>query len=273
MEEYQGKTVAAATAAAAAALNCAPADLVVTVVQHPARGFFGLFAKPAIITAKRKPAPQKATPAPSPASAAPQPAPSPTPASASATPQPPETPAPTSAPASVSGKEGELTPEEIAARHAANQERMEKASAALVDYLVAVYVQLGATVIPTIRRQTTHELELNLKTATPAKVVGHHGRRLNALEVVAATFLTYQGVKDPQVTLDVGDYRARRQQALAKLGQRSVTQVIATKQAVFLDPMPARERKFLHQQLEDDPRVKTYSHGREPYRSLVIALR
>ena len=59
--------------------------------------------------------------------------------------------------------------------------------------------------------------------------------------------------------------------ALAKLAQRSVTEVIATQQAVFLAPMPARERKFLHQYLETEPQVKTYSHGREPYRSLVIA--
>ncbi|MCB8599906.1 hypothetical protein LJE10_17270 [Blautia sp. DFI.9.9] len=33
----------------------------------------------------------------------------------------------------------------------------------------------------------------------------------------------------------------------------------------------ACERKCLHHVLEDNPRVKTYSHGRDPYRSVVVA--
>lgn len=71
--------------------------------------------------------------------------------------------------------------------------------------------------------------------------------------------------------LNSGDYRQHREQALRKLMANSITKVIAYNQAVYLDPMPARERKLLHKLGEASGKVKTYSHGREPYRSVVIA--
>lgn len=256
MATFEGKTLGAAKQAAAQALGCSVAELTVTIKQMPTKGFFGWGARLAVIEAQRQPKPVLA---PTPAQVAAQPA-------QSAVPQ-----AKQAAPATRPGATAALSPAELAARQAANLAKMTAASLVLQTYLVDVCHQLALEVQPQVQTQTGHELSIDLVTRTPGKLIGHHGRRLNALEVLATTFLVYQGVKDPQVTLDVADYRARRQVALAKLAQRSVTEVIATQQAVFLAPMPARERKFLHQYLEAVPQVKTYSHGREPYRSLVIA--
>ncbi|WP_019206266.1 RNA-binding cell elongation regulator Jag/EloR [Limosilactobacillus ingluviei] len=256
MATFEGKTLGAAKQAAAQALGCSVAELTVTIKQMPTKGFFGWGARLAVIEAQRRPKPVLA---PTPAQVAAQP-------TQSAMPQ-----AKQAAPATRPGATAALSSAELAARQAANLAKMTAANLALQTYLVDVCHQLALEVQPQVQTQTGHELSIDLVTPTPGKLIGYHGRRLNALEVLATTFLVYQGVKDPQVTLDVADYRARRQVALAKLAQRSVTEVIATQQAVFLAPMPARERKFLHQYLETEPQVKTYSHGREPYRSLVIA--
>lgn len=256
METFEGKTLGAAKQAAAQALGCSVAELTVTIKQMPTKGFFGWGARLAVIEAQRRPKPVLA---PTPAQVAAQPTQSTVPQAKQA------------ALATRPGTTATLSPAELAARQAANLAKMTAASLALQTYLVDVCHQLALEVQPQVQTQTGHELSIDLVTRTPGKLIGHHGRRLNALEVLATTFLVYQGVKDPQVTLDVADYRARRQVALAKLAQRSVTEVIAMQQAVFLAPMPARERKFLHQYLEAVPQVKTYSHGREPYRSLVIA--
>ena len=83
--------------------------------------------------------------------------------------------------------------------------------------------------------------------------------------------MNYHGASKTIVILDTANYRQRRQKALHTLAERSVTEVVATGQAVFLDPMPARERKQIHKELENNRHVRTYSHGREPYRSVVIA--
>lgn len=130
---------------------------------------------------------------------------------------------------------------------------------------------LGVTAKPKIVKLRTHELVVDLQADNSGRVIGFHGRRINALEQLGTAFLSYHGVDDPGLILDTSNYRQKRQQSLEKLAARCVTEVIATGQAVFLDPMPARERKYLHHVLEDNPRVKTYSHGRDPYRSVVVA--
>ena len=102
-------------------------------------------------------------------------------------------------------------------------------------------------------------------------MIGKHGRRINAMEQLSNTFMDYHGVAKVSVELDTSNYRERRQEAVHNLAQKAAMEVVASRKAVFMDPMPARERKQIHQELEDNDHVKTYSHGREPYRSIVIA--
>lgn len=250
MAKFEGKTIEQAKVNAATQLGCAVKELTFKLIQTPKKGWLGLFQRSAIIEVTKVTKPVIAT----------QTAPvteNSVLRAESETMQP------------LTDKEREQLENE---RHyKANLAKMKAESLALVDYLIDVFKQLAVEVQPQITQQTVHGLKIDLTTAEPGKVVGYHGCRINAMEVVASAFLIYHGVKDPQVQLNVGDYRERRKRALTKLGQQSVTRVIASHQAVFLDPMPARERKFLHQLLEKEPLVKTYSHGREPYRSIVIA--
>lgn len=170
----------------------------------------------------------------------------------------------------------ELTPEEqaqrqIAENHQRNLTNMKKAVGGLQDYLTDVYQQLGIQVHTEVQTIRAHCCEINLTTENTGQVVGYHGRRINAMEQLGAAYLNYHGIRDVELILDSDNYRAKRRITLNKIMERSITQVIATEQAVFLDPMPARERKYLHKLAEKDHRVRTYSHGREPFRSIVIA--
>jgi spoIIIJ-associated protein len=126
---------------------------------------------------------------------------------------------------------------------------------------------------PQVKQVAAHEITVDIQSPASGRVIGHHGRRINAMEQLAAAFMDYHGAPKTAVVLDTSDYRQRRREALHELAERSVTEVVASGQAVFLDPMPARERKQLHRELEDNAHVRTYSHGREPYRSVVIAPR
>lgn len=157
--------------------------------------------------------------------------------------------------------------------HARNLQRMQRVSKGLVKYLTDSLAALGIKGQVKVEQLRVHDLKLVIDTDHPSWVVGFHGRRINALESLGATYLNYHGVKDAQLILDTGNYRERRRKALQNLMADSVTEVIATNQAVFLDPMPARERKMLHKLAETSSAVKTYSHGKEPFRSVVIAPR
>ena len=271
MSEYQGKTYQDAVLKAQQDLNKPQAELTITVVDPGRRGLFGLGARPVKIEAVVKKVVEPATPtlSSSPEEVAPVQQEDP----AEQTPQLIEEPVATEQPEGnpEGAPDGQLSPAEIAARHEQNLHRMSAAATKLVDYLEQAYRVLGVDVSATVQSSGAKDVTTELNAPTPGRVIGHHGRRINAFEVLSVAFLNYQGVKDAQVTLDSEGYRAKRAQTITRIGERAVTDVIASGQAVFLDPMPARERKLLHKQLEDNPNVKTYSQGREPFRSVVIA--
>lgn len=267
MSEYQGKTYQDAVLKAQQDLNKPQAELTITVVDPGRRGLFGLGARPVKIEAVVKKVVEPATPtlSSSPEEVAPVQQEDP----AEQTPQLIEEPVATEQPEGA--PDGQLSPAEIAARHEQNLHRMSAAATKLVDYLEQAYRALGVDVSATVQSSGAKDVTIELNAPTPGRVIGYHGRRINAFEVLSVVFLNYQGVKDAQVTLDSEGYRAKRAQTITRIGERAVTDVIASGQAVFLDPMPARERKLLHKQLEDNPNVKTYSQGCEPFRSVVIA--
>lgn len=271
MSEYQGKTYQDAVLKAQQDLNKPQAELTITVVDPGRRGLFGLGARPVKIEAVVKKVVEPATPtlSSSPEEGAPVQQEEP----AEQTPQLIEEPVATEQPEGnpEGAPDGQLSPAEIAARHEQNLHRMSAAATKLVDYLEQAYRALGVDVSATVQSSGAKDVTIELNTPTPGRVIGYHGRRINAFEVLSVAFLNYQGVKDAQVTLDSEGYRTKRAQTITRIGERAVTDVIASGQAVFLDPMPARERKLLHKQLEDNPNVKTYSQGREPFRSVVIA--
>lgn len=275
MSEYQGKTYQDAVLKAQQDLNKPQAELTITVVDPGRRGLFGLGARPVKIEAVVKKVVEPATPtlSSSPEEVAPVQQEEP----AEQTPQLIEEPVATEQPEGnpegnpEGAPDGQLSPAEIAARHEQNLHRMSAAATKLVDYLEQAYRALGVDVSATVQSSGAKDVTIELNAPTPGRVIGYHGRRINAFEVLSVAFLNYQGVKDAQVTLDSEGYRAKRAQTITRIGERAVTDVIASGQAVFLDPMPARERKLLHKQLEDNPSVKTYSQGREPFRSVVIA--
>lgn len=73
-----------------------------------------------------------------------------------------------------------------------------------------------------------------------------------------------------RLTLDASEYRKQRAELLAKQAKEIANAVIDRKQEAVLDPLPAHERRVIHQALADVEGVETYSEGEEPMRRVVI---
>ncbi|MCZ0717582.1 RNA-binding cell elongation regulator Jag/EloR [Aerococcus kribbianus] len=115
-----------------------------------------------------------------------------------------------------------------------------------------------------------NEIIYHLNTDKPGLVIGKHGKIINSLETLAKV-LTHRHVRNRViVSVNVGDYRERRQETLEHLAQRTADEVTETQQSIALDPLPASERKIIHSQLAKYPHIKTSSQGREPHRYLVV---
>lgn len=267
MQVFKGKTIAAAKEAAVKKLGISREMMEVTVTQQPRKGFLGFGRRAAIIQVKvKQPVKKQQKPLSSPK---------------------PSVSAKKTTAAHPQKKRGhvkekkakqpvQLDPAEEARHQAArnhqkNVARMKKEATAACSYLVNSLKQLGITATAKPTTIKAHQLTIELNSDKPAAVIGYHGKRINALEELTAALLDYHGVHDPHLMLDINHYRERRAKTIERLAADCVTEVIATRQAVFLDPMPARERKQLHQLLEKNKQVKTYSHGREPFRSVVVA--
>lgn len=266
MVVYTGKTVKDAIDQASRLLHHPVAELKVTVLEQPRRGFLGIGRRPAKIEATVKP----------PLAPASSQALTPTPAAAQPTGKEKVKTGQPVANAIVHPHHplntgDEEDPAVIKARHDANIRHTRNAGQQLTAYLQRVFADLGIETEPQLSQVAAHAITVDIKTPTSGRVIGHHGSRINALERISVAFMNYHGAPKTSVVLDTSNYRQRRREALHQIAERSVTEVVASGKAVFLDPMPARERKQLHKELENDDHVRTYSHGREPYRSVVIA--
>lgn len=145
--------------------------------------------------------------------------------------------------------------------------------AELTQYLTDVIEAMGFAPKIKVEVKNRHRLYYDIAVQDESRLIGHHGRTLNALQNLGQIYINRSGANSVEVVLDVANYRAKRREVLRNLAQRTARNVIASGKPVYLNPMPAFERKQIHASLEDNDHILTYSTGKEPHRSLVIAPR
>lgn len=119
--------------------------------------------------------------------------------------------------------------------------------------------------------ETEDALEAEINGEAAQKLAGRDGRTLHAIEVIAYTVLAKQaGRSDLRVRVDVGGFRRRQADSLAKLAERLAVQVTKSGEAHELQPMPAADRRIIHMTLKEHPDVMSESIGEGAARRLVI---
>ena len=81
-------------------------------------------------------------------------------------------------------------------------------------------------------------------------------------------------IKVPIEELRSNPYQPRKifdEKALEELADKLAKTVLKNGKSVTLEPMAAYERKIIHNRLQNNKTIKTYSVGEEPYRKVVIA--
>ncbi len=142
---------------------------------------------------------------------------------------------------------------------------------AYLEMIVKQLVLSDETTVTVERKKDVIMYQIN--TTKQGLVIGKHGKTLNAIQYLAQVFLHRQSKEKRSIVVNVGDYREKRQEILERLAERTAQKVIQTKRPIFLEPMPAFERKQIHAVLSKHDAVQTHSEGDEPYRYLVIELK
>jgi len=145
----------------------------------------------------------------------------------------------------------------------------EQAIKMVADYLQDITQKMGISSTVTVE-ETKDQVVFQIETEKAGLIIGKHGKVLNALQSLAQVLLHRHAKTKFVAIVNVGDYRERRENALRELAERTALKVRRTKQPVFLEPMPASERKQIHFYLSKDDSVITHSEGNEPHRYLVV---
>ncbi|MGF1479439.1 MAG: protein jag [Cyanophyceae cyanobacterium] len=116
--------------------------------------------------------------------------------------------------------------------------------------------------------------EADLTPEQTTALIGEKGETIDAIQYLASTILNLS--KDSQsqqtYTIELGEYRIRRQEELMTLAQEVAQQVRETGQETELRSLSSAERRQIHTYLKEAEGIKTESRGQEPDRRLVVML-
>ncbi len=105
---------------------------------------------------------------------------------------------------------------------------------------------------------------------TTGLIIGRRGETLRSLQYMLNLLIHRQSGHWPQVVIDIGQYRQRRQDSLEGLAHRMAERVRQSGRAIPLEPMSAYERRVIHMTLRNDDSVYTESSGEGENRKIVI---
>jgi len=100
-------------------------------------------------------------------------------------------------------------------------------------------------------------------------LVGRDGVVIEAVQHLAQR-IVLRGGSSLRVVVDAAGYRARRETALRAEADRAADRVLSDGREVAMRPMPAAERRFVHEYLRERGDVATHSEGDEPRRRLIV---
>ncbi len=117
------------------------------------------------------------------------------------------------------------------------------------------------------------QLYVSLTGADLGVLIGRRGDTLDSLQCWLNLAVNKKTNTRYKVILDIEGYRDKRRVILEKLAMKLAGKVKQSRRRVVLEPMNPYERSIIHNALQEDTQVQTFSEGDEPYRKVVIALK
>lgn len=122
-----------------------------------------------------------------------------------------------------------------------------------------------------IKLTEKNALSIELKSEDIGVIIGKRGQTLDSLQYLTNLVINKGEYAYMSVNIDTADYRERRKQTLEQLAINLAKKAKKTRRSVNLEPMNPYERRIIHGALQNDPTIRTYSEGDEPFRYVVIS--
>lgn len=102
-------------------------------------------------------------------------------------------------------------------------------------------------------------------------VIGRRGETLDAIQYLARMVENKGKQGYRRVSINVGNYREKREAALISLAQKDAARVLRTGRSLALEPMNPYERRIIHTAIQGVEGVTSYSTGVDLDRRVIIA--
>ncbi|MGL4391861.1 MAG: protein jag [Fusobacteriaceae bacterium] len=106
---------------------------------------------------------------------------------------------------------------------------------------------------------------VNLSGKDNAIIIGKKGKTLTNFEYLINTI-----IRDVRIIIDVEGFKDKRSDTLRELGRKVAEKTLATGKTTRLNPMPPKERKIIHEVINQYEGLDTFSEGVDPKRYIVV---
>ena len=146
-----------------------------------------------------------------------------------------------------------------------------------VDYVKTILAEMNINADVDFEKTGSGRYKLSVNGEEAGMLIGHHGDTLDALQYLinlAVNKREDDGSKGEymNITLDIENYRHKREEALRVLAKRMANKVLKYRKSVVLEPMLPYERRIIHSEIQGIEGVSTNSIGIENNRKVVIFL-
>ncbi|MBQ7291380.1 MAG: Jag N-terminal domain-containing protein [Clostridia bacterium] len=132
---------------------------------------------------------------------------------------------------------------------------------------------MGIEATVTIHDDGNGEALLTISGEDAGTLIGHHGDTLDSLQYLinlAANKKETDERKYTRISVDIENYREKREETLKKLARHMAEKVKRTGRNVVLEPMNAYERRIIHSEVQGIEGVSTNSVGVEGNRRVIL---
>ncbi len=124
-------------------------------------------------------------------------------------------------------------------------------------------VKLSAAVVDGV-------VEITIECEDYGIIIGRRGETLDALQYLTSLAIKNKTQKYVRVTLNVGDYRAKREETLRALAEKDAAYVLRTGRRYTFEPMNPYERRIIHTAVQEIEGVTSRSVGSGMDRKVII---
>ena len=140
------------------------------------------------------------------------------------------------------------------------------------DYLREVLAAYGLKDFEVEAEEKEDGVALHVTGGNAKIAIGHRGDTLDAIQYLVGLVANAASETYYRVTINISDYRERRDVTLKTLGAKLARRVLRTRQRIELEPMTPYERKVIHMEVEKVNGVTSWSEGEDLLRHLIIDL-